>query len=236
MSRLVSIVIPTVDPGGDRVRWCLASLKTCTPEPHEIIISADYKRTGFAATVNRGIVQARGNFLLLLNDDVTVGPGWLSRMLSVFDAFPDVGLVGPCSNNVSGPQQRESLPGPISQEVGRLVGFCLLVRREVIGKIGCLDEAYGLTFEDDDLCLRARAAGFKARIALDSFVHHDCSATFREGNIDFAASMAQGWAVFSQKWGAKRTATGYTVDTPIFSNESCYCPLSDLMEVEHVAV
>ncbi len=108
-------------------------------------------------------------------------------------------------------------------EVSRLVGFCLLIKRAVIDKIGGMDEAYtsGM-FTDDDFCLRALVVGFKARVALDSFVHHDMSATFREGNADFAVAMRQGWEAFERKWGAVVTPTGYRVNVPAWDWERCY--------------
>ena len=70
-------------------------------------------------------------------------------------------------------------------EVNRLVGFCLLIRREVIEAIGPLDEQFGIgCFEDDDYCLRAIAAGFKAVIAGDAFVHHYGGRTFLGTGVD----------------------------------------------------
>ena len=64
-------------------------------------------------------------------------------------------------------------------DVNRLVGFCLLIKREVIDAIGLLDERFGIgCFEDDDYCLRAIAAGYRAVIAGDAFVHHYGGRTF----------------------------------------------------------
>ena len=74
-------------------------------------------------------------------------------------------------------------------EVSRLVGFCLLIRRELIDAIGLLDEQFGIgCFEDDDYCLRAIAAGFRAVIAGDAFVHHFGSRTFLGSGVDAGAA------------------------------------------------
>ncbi len=65
-----------------------------------------------------------------------------------------------------------------------------------------MDERYGSgNFEDDDFCLRAAAFGYKARIALDSFVHHTGSQTFQGMGIDYSHSLTRNWALFKAKWG-----------------------------------
>ena len=160
--------------------------------------------------------------MLLLNNDVVVTTGWLVRMLQCTAAVIDsVGLVGPRSNFVSGPQQMEVAYDNLAEldgfawdfgktqngvmvEVSRLVGFCLLIKREVIDAIGLLDEQFGIgCFEDDDYCLRAIAAGFRAVIAGDAFIHHhggrtfvgtgvDCGAILRENERRFAKSGLEG--------------------------------------------
>ncbi len=223
---LTSIVIPTIDKESERVRRCLESIAdNGRGTRYEALVVEDTEREGFAATCNRGIAQARGAFVCLVNDDTVVYPGWLANMLAVMYAFPDVGLVGPVSDNVSGPQARLPIAGPVSQQVGRLVGFCLLIRRSVIDKIGGLDPSFGLNFEDDDYGLRAQSAGFKLRIALDSFVHHDCHATFTALGIDGGATMAKAWPIFQRKWNAAAIPDGYRVEVPPFSRERCYVAL-----------
>src|SRR5581483_7474589 len=107
---------------------------------------------------NLGFALARGDSILLLNNDTVVTEGWLERMLAVFERHPEAGLVGPLSNSVAGPQlvspvaysrladlpvfaaQLTSAHAGQSQEAPRLVGFCLLLRRAVLEKIGGLED------------------------------------------------------------------------------------------------
>ncbi len=90
----------------------------------------------------------------------------------------------------------------VSVDVNRLVGFCLLIKREVIDAIGVLDERFGIgCYDDDDFCLRAVAAGFRAVIAGDAFVHHFGSRTFAGSGVDFVALLRQNYARFLEKWG-----------------------------------
>ena len=236
----------------EHTRRCLESIERYTPEPHELIVVdnastdntvpylRDYQAThagvrvifnstnrGFAAGNNQGLAVAKGQYVLLLNNDTVVTDGWLGRMLAVFERHPEVGIVGPMSNYVSGPQfvkeaayrnsdemqafaakwatkhAGQSIPSP------RVVGFCLLARREVVERIGGLDERFGSgNFEDDDFCIRAAQAGYQARIAQDVFVHHTGSQTFKGAGIDHRESMLRNWELFKAKWGIPQ-------DTPI---------------------
>lgn len=180
------------------------------------------KNFGFAAGNNRGLTEARGNYVLLMNNDVVVTPGWLRRMLQVAEKRSEIGIVGPMSNYVSGPQWVETIgydPRSLSslnsfaQEFSkkhqgqskpfwRVVGFCMLIKRAVIDRIGGLDERFGLgNFEDDDFSIRARLAGFESWIAGDCFVHHFGSKTFEGTGVDYRESLRKNWEIFKRKWG-----------------------------------
>jgi GT2 family glycosyltransferase/pyruvate-formate lyase-activating enzyme len=240
---LVSIIILTFNQL-EHTKRCLVSVEEYTPEPHELIIvdngstdgTPDYLREyandrnnvrvilnrenlGFAAGNNQGLALAKGNYLLLLNNDTVVTEGWLARMLSVFKRYPEVGIVGPVSNYVSGPQQVKGASYSNlkkmhhfanqwsaahtgqTMEFYRVVGFCLLAKREVVDQIGGLDEQFGSgNFEDDDFCFRAAACGYKARIAQDAFVHHAGSQTFKGAGIDYRKSLERNWEIFKKKW------------------------------------
>lgn len=145
----------------------------------------------FAGGNNQGIQASTGRYVVLLNADAVVGPEWLSRMIRCAEREPSIGLVGPCTNGAVGPQL-VSQPGYSTtrdfarfaqdwarhysgwwKEAHRLIGFCLLVKREVIDRAGLLDERFGPGgYEDYDYCMRARQAGFKIALAQDVFVHH----------------------------------------------------------------
>ncbi len=211
--------IVVVDNGStDGTGELLAGLAAA--EPRVRVITSE-TNLGFAAGNNLGLAAARGRHLVLLNSDVAVTPGWLDRLLAVLERRPGCGLVGPVTNRISGPQQvpvaydQRTLAGldrfaarVAREEAGRddplwrLVGFCLLLRREVVERIGGLDERFGQgNFEDDDYCLRALLAGFGARVARDCFVHHWGGASFRAAGIDYGASLARNWELFRRKWG-----------------------------------
>lgn len=265
-----SIIILTLNQL-DHTKLCLQSIEQHTPESHELIIvdngstdgTLDYltkyasthpsvriisnkDNLGFAAGNNQGMTVAEGDFLLLLNNDTIVTEGWLGRMVSVFERYQHVGIVGPVSNNVSGPQQvKEANYDSLEKmhafakawsmahsgettEFFRVVGFCLLVRREVIEKIGGLDEQFGSgNFEDDDFCLRAGAAGYGALIAKDSFVHHTGSQTFKGAKIDYQQSLERNWKIFKTKWKLPDDSPygAYTISIETKDLSEYYIPL-----------
>ena len=194
---------------------------------------------GFPAAVNQGIRASKGRHILLLNNDVIVTPDWLGRLLNVLQRDPAIGLVGPVTNCASGPQQvpvdysdfaglhdfaRRCIQKYSGQTVPcqRLVGFCLLLRRDLINQIGLLDERFGIgNFEDDDYCRRALVAGFRAAIALDCFIHHFGSVTFRNADIDYAALLERNRRLFNDKWvSAKALTSVETMRIPAEDNRS----------------
>jgi GT2 family glycosyltransferase len=90
--------------------------------------------------------------------------------------------------------------------VDRVIGFCMLIRREVVARVGGLDERFGSgNFEDDDYCLRTRLAGYRIVVADDCFVHHYGGRTFAGNRIDYRSSMDRNLAIFRQKWGLPAT-------------------------------
>lgn len=187
---------------------------------------------GFAAGCNQGIAVAGGDYVLLLNNDTVVSDGWLDGLLAVA-AQNGVGLVGPRTNSIIGPQiventgydartlegfdsyaqtWRETHRGQ-AWDTSRVIGFCMLIARDVIERIGGLDTNFGTgNFEDDDYCLRAMLAGFKIRIANEVFIHHFGSVTFRDQQINYSDLMAKNWGLFKSKWGipaTRRPEEGY---------------------------
>ncbi len=84
----------------------------------------------------------------------------------------------------------------------KLSGFCVLMTRAVYDAIGGLDERFGLgLFDDDDLAVRARRAGFELAVAHDLFVHHFGSRTFAGNGIDAESLLRENERRFADKWG-----------------------------------
>ena len=241
--KLVSIVILTFNQL-KYTRECIESIRRHTTETHEIIFvdngsmdgtvkwlrrlvreNPNYKliengrNLGFAKGCNQGITESTGEYILLLNNDVVVTEGWLSGLIECISSAPDTGIIGPMTNNISGPQKvidadyrtMGRLPDYARSfreknrhrriPFRRIVGFCMLFRHRLADSIGLLDESFGTgNFEDDDFCLRAAIEGFRNLIAGDVFIHHYGSRSFTGNRIDYGSAMHGNRKVFSDKW------------------------------------
>lgn len=148
---------------------------------------------GFAVAINQGLTAARGDVLVILNNDTVVGPGWLDGLARHL-ADPSVGLVGPVTNGApnearvvvdygtygeflqAAADRASSVPS--SFDIPMLTMFCVALRREAFARVGALDEGYGVgMFEDDDYSLRVQRAGLRTICAEDVLVHHFGEAT-----------------------------------------------------------
>ena len=174
---------------------------------------------GFATGNNVGLQVATGDFIVVLNNDTQITPGWIWRSIKHFAKNPKLGLLGPSTNNC-GNEARVVLrndDGNWLQEVIPRFGlrqlkaipattvafFCVFMTREVLDKVGLISEEYGQGyFEDDDYCRRVQAAGYEISIARDIFVYHQMSASFDLlGDSAKAELFKTNKAIYESKWG-----------------------------------
>jgi GT2 family glycosyltransferase/glycosyltransferase involved in cell wall biosynthesis len=179
------------------------------------------ENTGFAANVNRGIAVADPEHdVVILNSDVLALPGWLACLQAAAHSTDDVGVVGAkllypdhriqfagTVRNLGAPEWfdhryrfRHSFWGPanVPQTVLAVTGACMYVKREVIDKIGPLDPAYPMAYEDVDWCLRAWQAGYRVVYWPLATLYHLESAT-RGSEVGERERASQ--RVFWERWG-----------------------------------
>ena len=195
----------------------LANLERAYPQ---VTVLYNGSNLGFAGGNNRGIAAARCEHVCLLNSDTVVCEGWLDRLTAPL-ADQGVGMVGPVTNSITGDQKLPAVGYDdrtlcgledyaarlTAEKAGQtapalwVVGFCLLLRRELVERIGGLDEGFGQgNYEDTDYCLRAFLAGWRAVVARDCFIHHFGSRSFVAAGVDYGKQIDAKWQVFRRKW------------------------------------
>jgi len=167
------------------------------------------KNLRFAGGNNVGIEQAikkGSDYFLLLNNDTIVDPDFVSELVKTAESDKKIGMVGPkvyyhddrkriwfaggkvefWKGWVSHTGIRELDRGQydVVRQVDYLTGCCLLVKREVVERVGKLDESYFIYGEDADWCIRASRAGFKLLYVPSSVIWHKVSSS-SGGNLSW---------------------------------------------------
>ena len=206
---LVSIIIPNKDET-ETLRNCINSIREKTTyKNYEILIVENNSETdeifryykeiskdpdirlfrwkkefNYSAINNFGEAHARGEFIILLNNDIEViTPGWIEELLGLCQRpgtgaagvkllYPDntiqhagcvVGIGGIAGNMfVDMPSERTGYlhKASILQDMSAVTAACMMVRKDVFDRIGGFEEELAVAFNDVDLCLRIRQAGY----------------------------------------------------------------------------
>ena len=242
---LVSVIVLTYGHL-DMTKACLSSLDQLTDYPNWELIVVDNASTdgtpgflreyaherenvtlvlndenlGFSAGNNRGATAAAGDYLVFLNNDTYVTQGWIGDLLAHFRDSPQLGVLGPVTNNI-GNEARIQIQYSDMQTMAQAARdyteshrgqriplrsaafFCVMIPRAVWEEIGELDEGYEVGFfEDDDYANRVRKARYDISCAEDVFVHHHLSASFSAlGELEKQRLFEKNRAYYESKWG-----------------------------------
>jgi N-acetylglucosaminyl-diphospho-decaprenol L-rhamnosyltransferase len=146
------------------------------------VISNQYN-LGCSGAWNQGAKAASSEWVVILNNDVIVGPEWLSGLLSAANEY-DLDIVSPAiregeyNYDVSEYEKRITSKMSDVMRNGIASGICFMVRQTVFKKIGYFDENFKIgQFEDTDFFRRASVAGMRLAITGRSFLHHFGSVT-----------------------------------------------------------
>lgn len=170
---------------------------------------------GFAKACNQGATLAKGEFIVFLNNDTEVHPGWIDALLDELRQHPETGIVGGRLLYPDGTIQhagvairRDQIPCHIHRQLPAdhplvserrvfpiVTAACVAVRREEFYRLGMFDEWYVNGHEDIDLCFRYRQRGQQAVYRPDCLVTHHESVS--EGRM---ASRPQNLARTFRKW------------------------------------
>lgn len=170
---------------------------------------------GYAAANNAAVKMARGRYLVLLNNDTVLLPGWLEAMIRVLVRAPSAGVVGNVQREAESGlidhlgvlftlggypihAGRDSVSPPDEEYHGwpAVTAACCVMRRDLFTRFGGFDERFRNSYEDTDFCLKARAAGFQNYVANRSVIYHHVSASPGRKDND-----VQNFALFWERWG-----------------------------------
>ena len=171
------------------------------------------KNLGFVKAANQGILASDAPCVLLLNNDTVATKGWLKEMTDVLKISDDIGVVNPSSNNLGQrPDKGETIEayaerlkrsGERFVELGSAIGFCMLIKRAVIDRIGRFDEIYGMgNFEDTDYSRRAVKEGYRCVRACRAYVWHKEGGSFLRTK-GFDSAFRRNMAIYEERWGKK---------------------------------
>lgn len=170
-------------------------LKTFEEEHSNIKVIYNKENLGYSKANNQGItlaLKSKCKYIGLLNNDILFTPEWLEKTLSVFELDLQLGMVAPrdagrpkffkkklTSENYleNYKEYLQKFKEPFKYMLEPLFS-CVIIKREVIEKIGLMDENFTPAFwEDQDYCLRALYSGFSLATSNISFVFHNHSTT-----------------------------------------------------------
>lgn len=118
---------------------------------------------------NIGIKHSKGEYIFFVDDDVIVEGKSLLDLVTIAERDPSIGIIGPLMYRYDNPNKMWFYQNFVAQHARRIevvdvplvVAGALLVKRDVIRKIGLFDDNYFFYHEEWDLCFRARKAGYR---------------------------------------------------------------------------
>jgi GT2 family glycosyltransferase len=174
-------------------------------EPNLLVLTNE-KNLGFVRSVNRALHAASEGDVVLLNSDAEVFEGAFDELYWVAHTSPEIGTVTPLSNNATifsyphASLRRDELSdiewrnlaqlarqknGDAIIDVPTAHGFCMLIKREVLQRLGTFDESFGRGYgEENDFCAKAADLGYRNVAAGSVFVYHRESMSFAGEKTD----------------------------------------------------
>ena len=158
------------------------------------------KNLGFVKANNQGLKKAKGKYILLLNNDTKVEKNFLSKLVKRVEQDPTIAVIQPkiylmdklgfldnCGSFLTkigflhhwGFNEKERKEFGKEREIFSAKGACMLIRRQVVNKIGLFDKDFFSYFEESDFCWRVWLTGNKVLFYPGSIIYHKLGFTIR---------------------------------------------------------
>ncbi len=184
----------------------------------QVKLIANDRNLGFARANNQALRSCRSKYVYFLNPDTEVQKGALGAILEFMDSHPKVGLAGTRIINPDGSSQpsvgtrypgqkhaKEELRG-LDTGIAWVLGASMIARRALFEDLGGFDERFHLYGEEQDLCLRARKAGWAIGYIPHAVVVHWAGQSERDTRpVEIWKKKFEAELVFYEKHYTRRT-------------------------------
>jgi GT2 family glycosyltransferase len=204
----------------------------------EVRLIANVDNKGFAGGTNQAIRAGSGGHVLLLNPDTVLAKSSLRILIETLESDPSAGAVGPRVFGAGGELQVTCFPLPtLGRELWRLLhldrllsysqypmrswpvdgvrrvesleGSCILFRREVLDRVGLLDETFFMYSEEIDLCRRVNEDGWKLLWSPAAEIVHYGGASTRKVALKMFVQLYRAKTQYFRKHGGRWSARLY---------------------------
>ncbi|MDD5136364.1 MAG: glycosyltransferase family 2 protein, partial [Candidatus Omnitrophica bacterium] len=209
-----------IDNGSDgETKAYLRQLKSGSST--EIRLIRNETNLGYVKAVNQGLKASEAPYVCIMNNDTIPGAGWLDRLISFAEKHPDIGLMNPlcnghCERSIDEYAKHVEANGDRYMEMNQCFGFCTLIKRAVIDKIGYLDEVFGMGgYDDTDYSMRALRAGYLCASVHSAYVYHKEHLSFKAAGARDSFTL-KGQAEYLKKWPRHlRIGTVFSIDKDV---------------------
>lgn len=190
-------------------------------DPAGVVLIRNQDNLGYIKAVNQGMRISDAPYVCLMNNDTIPGIGWLDKLTAFADKHDEVGLMNPLCNghqdlSIDEYAAKVAGNGDEFMEMNQCFGFCTLIRREVIDKIGYLDENFGMGgYDDTDYSKRAGLAGYRCASVHSSYVYHKEHVSFKASGVKDSFTL-KGQEEYLKKWARHlRIGLSFSIDSRV---------------------
>lgn len=148
------------------------------------------------------------DWYLVINNDLSFTKGWLSKVIEANKDYPDIESFCPFEPDFHPKYYGNRFDGSKVQTgyetTAFVCGWCIVMKRDVINKIGAFDERFEFWYQDNDYAETIKSKGIKHAIVIDSHVYHLREQSYglltEEQRIKFTAGARD---IFINKWNIK---------------------------------